>query len=420
MQTFRLALTTGAAAVFGALPALADTTVTWLHIETNPAIVEAWEAIAAEFESQNAGVDVELQFLEAEAFKQKLTTLLQSDAKPDIFYSWGGGVFHEQARAGVLRDITAEMQGAWADSLSAAGVDAFTYDGKVYGVPFKVEQVGFWYNKDLYAKAGVNADDIKTWDDFLGAMQKLKDAGITPIALGSADLWPVHFYWANLAIRLGGREALSAARRGEGDGFNAPAFVKAGEMLKQLADMEPFQKGHLSAKYGDAAAVFGNQEAATHFQGTWDYGRSRALSATKEGVPDEKLGWFAFPAVKGGAGQATDTLGGINGWLVSEGADDAAIDFLKFFTSKDNQARLAAEGFLIPVAKGAGTQIKNPYFAQISANIAVSEYHQLFLDQDLGPDVGRAVNDASTAIVAGSMSPEEAAAYIQDAWDANQ
>lgn len=420
MQTFRLARATAAAAAFGALPALADTTVSWLHIETNPAIVEAWEAVAAEFEGLNPGVNVELQFLEAEAYKQKLTTLLQSDAKPDMFYSWGGGVFHEQARAGVLRDISQEIQGDFADSLSGASIGSVTYDGRIYGVPYKVEQVGFWYNKDLYAQAGVNAEEIETWSDFLQAMQKLKDAGITPIALGAADLWPVHFYWANLAIRIGGRDALEAARRGEDGGFDNPVFVRAGEMLKELADMEPFPRGHLSAKYGDAAAAFGNLEAATHFQGTWDYGRHRALSTSKVGIPDEQLGWYAFPAVEGGAGDPTDTLGGINTWLVAEGADDATIDFLKFFTTKTVQEDLAARGYLIPVVKGAGTQIPNPFFAQIAENIGLSEYHQLFLDQDLGPDVGRAVNDASTAIVAGSMSPEEAAAYIQDAWEANQ
>ena len=51
------------------------------------------------------GITVELPFLENEAFKAKLTTLLQSPDAPDIFHSWGGGVFAEQAKAGVLRPI---------------------------------------------------------------------------------------------------------------------------------------------------------------------------------------------------------------------------------------------------------------------------------------------------------------------------
>ena len=43
--------------------------------------------------------------------------------------------------------------------------------------------------------------------------------------------------------------------------------------------------------------------------------------------------------------------------------------------------------------------------------------HQNFLDQDLGPDVGRVMNDVATALVAGNMTPEDAAKQLQDAWD---
>ena len=185
-----------------------DTVVKWLHIETAPAIVAAWEQVVADYEAAHPDVTIEMQFLENEAFKAKLTTLLQSDARPDIFYSWGGGVLKVQIEAGVLRDIDDLMRGEWEETLSPAAVNAFTYDGKVYGTPHLVSQVGFWYNKALFAKAGLNADDIKTWDDLLGAVQKLKDAGITPIAVGGADKWPLHFYWTHLAIRVGGKEAL--------------------------------------------------------------------------------------------------------------------------------------------------------------------------------------------------------------------
>ena len=132
------------------------------------------EQVVADYEAAHPDVTIEMQFLENEAFKAKLTTLLQSDARPDIFYSWGGGVLKVQIEAGVLRDIDDLMRGEWEETLSPAAVNAFTYDGKVYGTPHLVSQVGFWYNKALFAKAGLNADDIKTWDDLLGAVQKLK------------------------------------------------------------------------------------------------------------------------------------------------------------------------------------------------------------------------------------------------------
>jgi len=398
----------------------AETVVKWMYTEENPEIVAVWDEIARTFEAENEGVKIETQFLENQAFKRKLTTLLQSKAKPHLFYSWGGGVFQEQAKAGVLRDISSFMDGAWADSLSPAGVNAFKSDGNSYGAPFKVSQVGFWYNKELYKQADVDVSKITTWDDFLNAMAKLKAAGITPIALGAGDQWPVHFYWAHLIIRLGGQQSLIDANEGKSGGFKGDVFVKSAELFKQLVDLEPFQKGFQSAKYGAASGYFGDANAATHFMGTWDYNSHRTNSVSKEGLSDENLGWYGFPQVPGGLGNPSDTLGGINGWLVSKGAPDEAVAFLRYFTNRENQEKLAAKGYMIPVAKEADSLISNNFFAQISKNIAASNHHQLFLDQDLGPDIGRAFNDAATAIATGTMSPEEAADTLYESWEANQ
>ena len=53
--------------------------------------------------------------------------------------------------------------------------------------------VGVWYNKELFEKAGIDAPPA-TWDEFLADVQKLKDAGITPIAVGEKDKWPGMFW----------------------------------------------------------------------------------------------------------------------------------------------------------------------------------------------------------------------------------
>ena len=124
------------------------------------------------------------------------------------------------------------MDAAWKARFVPAAVQAYTINGKVYGVPMHTAQVGFFYNKDLFAKAGVDASSIKTWDDLLGAVKKLQAAGITPIITGGADKWPVHFYWSHLAMRIGGKEAFEAALRGEGKGFADTTFVKAGEAVQ--------------------------------------------------------------------------------------------------------------------------------------------------------------------------------------------
>ena len=87
--------------------AAAETTVKWLHIEANPAQVKIWEEVARAFEAKHPGVKVEMQFLENEAYKAKLPTILQSKDRPHIIYSWAGGVLKTQIEAGVLDDITA-------------------------------------------------------------------------------------------------------------------------------------------------------------------------------------------------------------------------------------------------------------------------------------------------------------------------
>ena len=89
---------------------------------------------------------------------------------------------------------------------------------------------------------------MATWDGFLASVQKIKDAGITPISLGGQDKWPAHFYWSYLVVRLAGQDAFNAARSGDGDGFADAPFVQAGQMFLDLVAMEPFQDGFLAAE----------------------------------------------------------------------------------------------------------------------------------------------------------------------------
>ena len=72
-------------------------------------------------------------------------------------------------------------------------------------MPWNVGMVGFWYNKDLFTQAGIDAP-AGTWDELLEQIQTLKDAGITPIAVGAGDKWPAHFWYSYLMVRLGGAD----------------------------------------------------------------------------------------------------------------------------------------------------------------------------------------------------------------------
>lgn len=415
MRHLKRAAVAAAMLLLTASVASAQTTIRWLHLEVNPNQVKIWEDVARDFESKTPGVKIEMQFLENEAYKAKLPSMLQSKDRPQIIYSWAGGVLKSQIEAGVLEDIAAPL-GDTKDQLAPAAVSAFTQNGKIYGIPFAQSQVGFLYNKELMAKGGVDGASIKTWDDLLGAVKKLKAAGVTPLMVGGADKWPIHFYWTYLAVRIGGKPAFEAALRGENGGFAGDTFVKSGQLFKQLVDLAPFQNGFLGFKNPQAIGAFGDGKAAMTLAISTSYHTQRALAADKKGIADDNLGWFDFPTVAGGKGDPTDTLGGINGWLVTKGAPKETVTFLKYFVSQYVQKKLAAGNFLIPVYKGADEGLASPLMRTIAQNLAKSKYHQNFYDQSLGPSVGRVVNDVTAEIAGGSMTPEAAAKAIQEAF----
>ena len=111
-------------------------TVRMLSIEPNIQAGKDFYANAKkDFESKNPGVTIQIEYLDDASYKSKLPTLLQSNARPDVFFTWTGGVFQEQAKAGVLKDISADVNAGWKDTFSPGGIDALSYKGKYYGAP---------------------------------------------------------------------------------------------------------------------------------------------------------------------------------------------------------------------------------------------------------------------------------------------
>jgi raffinose/stachyose/melibiose transport system substrate-binding protein len=395
--------------------ALADTTVTVLHVNENKAAVKIWDEAAADYNAAHKGVKVEFKYLENEAFKAKLPTMLQSEeSRPALFYSWGGGVMDAQAKAGFLKDIKPDLGDA-AKDLSPTAVDAFTIDGKTYGLPFDTDAVPIFYNKTLFAKAGVKVEDIASWDGFLAAIKKLKAAGITPIVVGAGEKWPMHFWYSYLVMRIGGSHALADAKAGKDGGFKNPTFVEAGKRLQELASLDPFQPGYASTSHAQSSGVFGDGKAAMDLMGSWLLGMQGPNSSNGKGLAASDIGVAPFPAVPGGKGEIGDTLGGVHAFLVTKSAPPEAVDFLKFF-SQAKYAKAAAEaGAYIPVVAGTAQYIKDPLVKEIAEMLAKTKYHQNFFDQDLGPSVGRVINDVSVDVAAKKMTPEAAAAAIQEA-----
>jgi raffinose/stachyose/melibiose transport system substrate-binding protein len=390
-----------------------DKTIKWWHIANTDPMMSKWAEMAHQFEAAHPGVKFEITPLENEAFKTKLTTVVQAGDPPDIFHTWGGGVLFQQADAGMVKDLTADV-GAWRDTLIPTALDAYTTDGKTYASAVDTGMVGFWYNKELFERAGLSAPP-QTWADYLEAVRKLKAAKITPIALAGKEKWPGHYYWAYLAMRVAGLDALRQA--GADKNFDTPDFVAAGTHLAELVALQPFQAGYLAAGYATAdgqAATMGNGKAAMELMGQWAPVTERDNSAGKKGLGD-KLGFFPFPAVDDGKGKITDAFGGGGGFAVGKDAPPEAVEFLKFIAQPENARVEAKTAGVLPVVKAAGDAVTDPNLKLVAATLTASTGFQLYLDQAYAPAVGQQVNDSVAELLAGKGSPQQVVQAITTA-----
>jgi raffinose/stachyose/melibiose transport system substrate-binding protein len=71
---------------------------------------------------------------------------------------------------------------------------------------------------------------------------------------------------------------------------------------------------------------------------------------------------------------------------------------------------------ILSTTQGTDSGVVDPFMKEIVGEMGTATWHQNFLDQDLGPNVGRVVNDMSVELVSGQISPEDALQQIQDAF----
>lgn len=139
-----------------------------------------------------------------------------------------------------------------------------------------------------------------TFSELKTDVQKLRSAGIDPIALGGKDAWPVGHWYYWLSMRECSPKAYA---KGVNDkDFSDSCWTKAGDDLKDLLDANAFNEGFLTttAQQGasSSAGLLANHKAAMELMGTWEPGVLKDLTPDKKPMAD--LGFFAFPTVDGG------------------------------------------------------------------------------------------------------------------------
>jgi raffinose/stachyose/melibiose transport system substrate-binding protein len=388
-------------------------TLVWWHNVTQGPGVKLYKDIASEFQKKNPNITLKVVPLQNEQFKTKIPIALQSDDPPDVFQSWGGGGLVDQQKAGKVTDLT-KYVAPWIKTIggSAAG---WQVNGKQYAVPYSVGVVGFWYNKQLFKQAGVSSAP-KTWPQFLAAISKLKNAGITPLSVGGKDTWTEAFYWDYLAVKLCSKSVMQQSAVTYS--FKDPCWVKAGKYLQQLLDAEPFQDGFLATPAQQtptsAAGLMANGKVAMELQGHWDPGTMAALT------PDQKvpgfLGWFPFPNVPGSKAVPGSLLGGGDGYACSSQAPQPACSqLLAYINSPSVQRRIGSTGFGLPVRKGTQSSVKDPNLGTVLKFRTTSPFIQLYLDQAYSAAIGQALNTAIAKQFAGKATPAQVVAEIAKA-----
>jgi len=371
------------------------------------------QEMADAFEAENPGVEITLQVVQNEDMDGKLQTALNSGDAPDIFMARGGGKLADIAEAGQVMDLTDLVDDATRDALGTT-IEAFTIDGKVYGMPTAVLPGGIFYSKDLFAEAGIESPPT-TMAELEDAVAKLQAAGVAPIALGAKDAWPAAHWYYFFALRACSQETIEAAATDRS--FDDPCWTQAGEEYAEFAGLEPFNEGFLSTTAqqgaGSSAGLVANHQAAMELMGAWNPGVIGGL--TPDGEPLADLGWFPFPEVEGGQGDPTAMMGGIDGLSCHVDAPKECPEFLNFLLEKENQEGFAEAFVSIPASKEALGAVTDPALQEILAAYEDSAYVSVWLDTLFGQNVGNALNTAVVEMLAGQGDAESIVATVNAA-----
>src|SRR5262249_24102495 len=112
-----------------------------------------WQSLADAYAKQS-NVKVELQIIDWKSIHQQVSTMIQNNQPPDILNL---NTFSSYAKDGLLYTaeevLSPKTRGDFLESFARGG----EYQGKQYGFPILASARAFFYNKDLFARAGIAA-----------------------------------------------------------------------------------------------------------------------------------------------------------------------------------------------------------------------------------------------------------------------
>ena len=374
------------------------------------------------FNTANPDSKISLTFIQNDAYKTKIKTAIGAGQAPTIIYGWGGGTLKTYAQAGQVEDLT----GWFNDNpdvkarLFPSAFAAATVDGKIYAVPTQtVAPIIFYYNKELFSKAGVQPP--KTWDDLMSLTKTFNDMGVAPLSLGGQSRWTSMMWLEYMFDRVGGPEVFQAIYDGKANAWSDPAVIEACTKIQDLVSANGFIKGFSSITADSNAdqALLYTGKAAMMLHGAWTYGGMKHDGANF--VQSGKLGWVDFPAVEGGKGDPKNTVGNPAQYqsISAKASDSEKTAAKKFFKdgllTKDEITAYIASGS-VPIVQGIEDQLatsEDKEFLTYVYNLSKDAPSlQQSWDQALSPTAAEALLSNIDQLFLKSITPQQFAANM--------
>ena len=367
-------------------------------------ITDKVKAMAADYMKENPNVVVDAEV--TRDYETILKTRFASGDEPDIFMTKAYTDITDWSDR--LADLSNEP---WMDKVSPSAVPGMTVDGKKLGFPVAFEGYGFIYNKDLFAKAGIESVPT-TLSELKEVNEKLKAAGIASFAEGYKEWWILgqHLYNLPFAYEQDPTASIEKINKGEmkvADIANMNGFFDVLDMTVQ------YGKGaeSVGVSYDDQVSSFASGKTAMMQQGVW------TIDSIMKINPDINMGMFAIPLNDNA--EETRLPVGVPGYYVVNGNSKNVEEAKKFLTwmHQNGQKYLVDSFMLIPAFTDLQTtENLGPLAADLSKYVA--EDKTIPWAHTLWPTgANQEFAKPLQAYVAGQLDREGAIQEVQNIWE---
>jgi len=307
-------------------------------------------------------------FPDTTTYQSTVRASLGSDAAPDLFTWWSGFRMEDLVQAGTVADLTAIWEPYLASGDYNPGIAAaYTFDDKIYAVPFNVSFWVVYYNVALFEENGFTIPT--TWDEFTALCDSLVAKDITPMAQTIDGRWPSFILFEELLVRTAGPDFWNGLMMGE-QAYNDQKVLDALMVWKDLMGKGYFTDPGITMGTSDNAMIplFQQGKVAMIPIGEW-YSASMVESGLEPGTGYDA---FIMPNVNPDLGNVLFFETGP--MLVSErGArKDEALKVAEWWMTAEAQAEWCKlMGFSSP---NASVTLENPVSNHIAQQIADGGY----------------------------------------------